>query len=76
MKLFIDGYEVEIKVKANYDTKASKFTTQNFLNDLSILAGEARRSFERSELNALSDWANRVSKDIFDELKKQGVYNN
>lgn len=76
MKLIVDGYEVEIKAKRSYETKATKETTVCFLNGLSILAAEAKERYTRIGANGLASWAGCVSDELYGVCEKAGAYKN
>lgn len=53
MKIFIEGYEVEIKAKGGFSERYNKADTMAVLNTLAIYAGEAACRFSNFGLEAL-----------------------
>lgn len=74
MKLTINGYEVEIKAKANYNSRANKLDTMHFLNTLSIWASEAARTYRMERCESLEKNANKAADDIYTVLSAAGLY--
>lgn len=71
----IGNYKVEIKAH-NMDLKDEKTdeSTMNFLNLISLLAGEARGSYREKGLVGLERTAGKVADDVYRALKKLGLY--
>lgn len=77
MKLMINGYEVEIKAKAKWSKRANKEDTMDFLNTISLLASEAAKYNEQIKAHdAVAEWCDRISDEIYNVLKENGAYKN
>lgn len=75
MKLIIDEYEVDIKVKhSKYGQKANKTDTMNFLNTLSIFCTDSARLNRMLGTDSIADEAEQYSKDIYEYLEAKGAY--
>lgn len=74
MKLNINGYEVEIRAKDRYSSRANKADTMHFLNTLSIWASEAARTYRTEGCKSLEKNANNAADDIYNALSAAGLY--
>lgn len=74
MKLNINGYEVDIKVKDKYSDRANKDDAMAFLNTLAIWAAEARDHYRKEGFGGLADVANIWQKDINTALDNKGFF--
>lgn len=77
MRLIIGEYEVEVKalntVHSN-QTKMNKHDTMYFLNYIASLASEASEKLNEDGFEWLSKTARQYNNDIYNELKKLGLY--
>lgn len=73
MKLTFNGYEVEIKAKANYHSRANKQDTMNLLNSISIWVMEAGKLDENKDISHIYE---RISNEIYKQLDANGCYDN
>ena len=74
MKITWNNNEIEIRVKNEYNDKATKQDTMQFINQLLIWSYEAaetnkRRGFDMSAENAMS-----FNKEVYQQLEKKGFY--
>ena len=76
MKLTINGYEVEIKVKSKWNKRTNKADTMAFLNMVSIWAGEAAMYNVHKFGTGYGNTENRASDDIYNFLDANGCYDN
>lgn len=74
MKLTIAGYKVNISVADEYASRASKEITMAFLNTVSLYVREAENSYLERGMDSLSEHAGLISNDIYNTLKKAGLY--
>ena len=74
MKFKVNGYEVEIKARDLSKDRASKNDTLQFLNDLSLLALDAKEYNEEQGYKAITEEANKYRKAFFDICKENGLY--
>ena len=75
MKLIIDEYEVDIKVKhSKYGKKANKADTMDFLNTLSIFCTDSARLNRMLGTHSIADEAEQYGKDIYGYLEAKGAY--
>ena len=74
MKLTINEYEVEIKVKRGGADRASKMDTMQFLNSVSIWAMEAAKQMRTTGAPALAEEFDGASTEIYNFLKGAGLY--
>ncbi len=74
MKLMINGYEVEIKARATWSKRATKLDAMHFLNSISILAFEAAEYNRMKFGEDCGKYADRISDEIFEVLKANGLY--
>ena len=77
MKLFIDGYEVDIKVRCMYTGKknATQKDTMAFLNSLSCELGRADEYLqEKYNGKYKNNPARRMANDIYNQLDAVGYY--
>ena len=72
MKISIGDYEVEIN--ATRKEGPNKEDTIYFLNQLSILASEAEKSFKAEGYKALAEDAHIIAEDIYNALSDLGIY--
>lgn len=70
----IDGYEIDIKAHKDYKIRNNKRDTLDFLNWISMLAGEASKRYKSDCYDYLAKNAKKTSDDIFQQLKNLGVY--
>lgn len=71
----IDDYKVEIKAfNTVMKDQSTDIATMNFVNLISLLAGEAQKSYREKDLGGLEKMAGRVSDQTFKALKKLGLY--
>lgn len=76
MKLNFAGYEVEIKAKREYHSRANKDDVMNLLNSISIWALEAAEHNRSRGANASAEHCDQVSEEIYEALKAAGCYKN
>lgn len=76
MKLFINGYEVNISAKRSTEVKCSQKRTCEILNELATFCSEASDSYTREHLMGLSAEARRMFNNIYDALDEVGWYDN
>lgn len=77
MKLFIDGYEVDIKVRNMYTGKknATQKETMAFLNSLTCELGRADEYLkEKYNGKYKNNPARRMANDIYNQLDAVGYY--
>ena len=74
MKLTIGDYEVEIKAKSAYATKANKNDTMNLLNELAIALSEAYLRDKELGLFGMANANKELHDDIYNFLDKNGAY--
>ena len=67
--------EINVTVKGYGKEKATKKATLEYLNELSIIYHEAANSYAAKGLNALARDAEEKSKQLYDLLNDQGLYN-
>lgn len=80
MKIVFEKYgavadEISITVKGYGKEKVTKKATLEYLNELSIIYHEAASSYTAKGLNALAKDAEEKSKQLYDLLNNQGLYN-
>lgn len=79
MKVTFEKYgvlvtEISITVKDSGKEKATKKATLEYLNELSIIYHEAANSYRAKGLNALARDAEEKSKQLYNLLNDQGLY--
>lgn len=74
MKLVIGEYEVEVKAKLDYKKTYSKEDTNDFLNLLAIICGDASRFEQGQGVQSFAKKFDKMDKDIYRFLSEQGVY--
>lgn len=80
MKITFEKYgvladEISITVKDSGKKKATKTATLEYLNELSIIYHEAANSYRAKGLNTLARSAEEKSKQLYNLLNDQGLYN-
>lgn len=73
MKITMNGYEVEIKARASYNSKANKQDTMDLLNSISIWVMEAANDPTNK---SIKNYLEGVSNEIYEQLKAAGAYKN
>ena len=73
MKLTLNGYDVEIKVKRN--GRANNEETKYLLNEIALFADNSSRYYESEGANALAKRSQDFSDEIYTFLDEQGFYN-
>lgn len=74
MRLTIDNFDVEIKVKAPHDKRFNCETTNQFLNKISLIAAIAEQRYINEGYEKLAAECSRVSDDIFKFLNERNFY--
>ena len=75
MKLHIDNYEIDIKVKGLCnETRNNKQDAMYFMNFISLLATKAEEKFRDEGAIALAEQAGKYSDEIHEQLKAMGCY--
>ena len=74
MKLSINGYEVEIKVKREGEKKANAAATKMLLNTLIEYSYMAYDQFRDDGHYGLAEGALKVGNDIYDALENEGFF--
>ena len=74
MRLTVNEYEVEIKVKRGGAARVNKMDTMQFLNSVSIWAMEAAKQMRTTGAPALAEEFDDASNEIYHFLKDAGLY--
>lgn len=74
MKFNVGDYEISISAKMNYKHYYNKLDTQRFMNLLSIVFAEAAESTKNKGQNCAAEEYKRISNELFETLKEQGLY--
>lgn len=74
MKLNICGYDVSISAKHQWMDKATKHSTMEFLNYLSIILDEATESYRQTGYVESAKTCHQYSNELYDFNKKHGLY--
>ena len=74
MKFNVGDYEISISAKMNYKHYYNKLDTQRFMNLLSIVFNEAFENAKNNGQDGAAEEYNRISKELFETLKEQGLY--
>lgn len=74
MKFNVENYEINISAKMNYKDRCSKLDTQRFMNLLSIVFAEAAENAENKGQDGAAEEYKRISNELFETLKEQGLY--
>lgn len=75
MKLYFEGFEVEIKAKRETSGRFNKMETAEILNLFSIYAGEAAERYKQLGMYALEKEARKNAAIIYEKLDTEGFYN-
>lgn len=74
MKVNIGGYEVSISAKYSWMDKASKHSTLEFLNYLSIIFDEASASYANDGYDDLKKACYKIADDLYNFNNEHGLY--
>ena len=74
MKFNVGDYEIKISARMNYKNYYNELDTQRFMNLLSIVFNEAFENAKNNGQDGAAEEYNRISKELFETLKKQGLY--
>lgn len=74
MKFNVGDYEISISAKINYKHYYNKLDAQRFMNLLSIVFNEAAENAENNGQDGAAEEYKRISKELFETLKEQGLY--
>ena len=74
MKVIINGYEVSVSAKHVWQEKASKKSTLEFLNELSIVYSEASEYNKNKGYSQTADTYNKTSDNLYDFNNGHGLY--
>ena len=74
MKFNVGDYEINISAKMNYKDRCNKHDTQSFMNLLSIVFDEAAENVKNNGHDHPAEEYKRISKELFETLKEQGLY--
>ena len=73
MKVQFDGYEVEIKVKTTFESKASKRSAMALLNTIGILYREAA-AHRKELLGREATYYTEAADEIYEALEAEGYF--
>ena len=75
MKLRIDNYEIDIKVKGLCnETRNNKEDAMYFMNLIALFASGAEENYRNNGAVALAEQAEKCSNEIHEQLKAMGCY--
>lgn len=74
MKVNICGYEVSLSAKHPWVDKASKYSTMEFLNFLSIVLDEASASYRQAGYDGSAKACQQYANELYDFNKEHGLY--
>ena len=75
MKLHIDNYDIDIKVKGLCnETRNNKQDAMYFMNFIALLATSAEENYRNKGADALAEQAGRWSDEIHEQLKTMNCY--
>ena len=75
MKLHIDTYEIDIKVKGLCnETRNNKEDAMYFMNLIALFASGAEENYRNKGADALAEQARKCSDEIHEQLKAMGCY--
>ena len=74
MKLTVNEFEIEIKAKARWNSKANKEDAMNILNRMSIWASEAAQYNNKLGHTGLAEEWEQAASQIYEYLKINGAY--
>lgn len=75
MKLHIDNYEIDIKVKGLCnETRNNKEDAMYFMNLIALFAIGAEENYRNKGADALAEQAGKCSDEIREQLKAMGCY--
>ena len=74
MKVKINGYEVSISAKHMWQDKATKRSTLEFLNELSIVYGEASSYNKEQGYEQIAKDYRSTSNELYEVNSKHGLY--
>ena len=74
MKLYVRGFEIDIKARTSKESKMNDADAMYILNMLSLYATEAGDRFASLHLNGIADEAKLVGKEIYNTLEEKGFY--
>lgn len=79
MRIKIDFYDITLDVSIDNRCMIGDMEIspeQQFLNMLSIMAGEAAENMDRKGYDSLAERYREISNNIYEYLKYQGIYKN
>ena len=74
MKVNIGGYEVSLSAKHSWMDKATKQSTLEFLNYLSIIFDEASSSYANSGYDGSQKTCHKIADDLYNFNNEHGLY--
>lgn len=74
MKIIINGYEVSVSAKHVWQEKASKQSTLEFLNELSIVYSEASEYNKETGYSQIADTYKEASDNLYVFNNEHGLY--
>lgn len=74
MKMTIDDFEIDIKVKGKWSKKANKQDLIYFLNTMSLFAFEASEYNRMIGNNSITNESNKYHQEMYDILDKMGAF--
>ena len=74
MKLTAGNYEIDIKVKRDYDSRNNKKATEAFLNELIIAFMRTAEEYRIKKYPALYECYFKLGTDIYKALENAGAY--
>ena len=74
MKIEINEYEIEVKAKRLNENRASKRTTMQVLNTISIWAAKAAKIMRAEDCPTLAKEYEEIADKLYRILKSEGLY--